>query len=288
MKGWYNVPENNGFKSLVYIVLDSHAQEEYMPEVPEKNPVLASAEKLSKAIELASQDPANYEKEFFSTLLESLLLVPIAEPVQPDYIEEIAQNGMQLEVISGKNSAGEPVHVLFSSPDALHAWAQKQCNYVALPTPVAFRNLVESEYQVILDPAGPVRYSFAHFMIEAFAKGQVPEVLQEITLQGNSETKYREPGDDVVDLKIALRGALQQQEVERAFLIEVKEGESERLLLVLEPRSSANFDELARGLAPMLRSSAQKGFIIEVAPLRGGLAAMCMQTTDPFYVRIEH
>lgn len=176
---------------------------------------------------------------FYRTLMSGTVLLP----VPPDHGEEARaalaaavddEEEVEISVLLARDADGSPVSVLFGSLAALAAWSPVGSTNLPLPARIAFGNLAASGLAAILDPAGPIPYRFEPDEVAALAAGQVPgsgTALFEPTARGS--LRVRLPGPDTLALEERLASALEESQVEAAYLVETETDGRARLMLGL-------------------------------------------------------
>ena len=183
-------------------------------------------------------DPARLSA-FYRTLMNGTVLLP----VPPDHGEEARDalasavdddQEVEISVMLARDSAGEPVNVLFGSIAALAAWSPLGTANLPLPARIAFANLASNGLPAILDPAGPVPYEFDATEVAALAAGQNPQTgapLFEPSVR--SSLRLRLAGPDSLALEGRIAEALRGGPVEEAYLVESETDDGAHLLLGL-------------------------------------------------------
>jgi hypothetical protein len=176
---------------------------------------------------------------FYRTLMSGTVLLP----VPPDHGEEARDalasavdddQEVEISVMLARDSAGEPVNVLFGSIAALAAWSPLGTANLPLPARIAFANLASNGLPAILDPAGPVPYEFEAAEVTALAAGQDPQTgapLFEPSARTSLRLRLAGPESRVLGGRIA--EALRGGPGEEAYLVESETDDGAHLLLGL-------------------------------------------------------
>jgi hypothetical protein len=142
---------------------------------------------------------------------------------------------VEIGVLLGKGTDGNPVSVAFGSHAAMAAWSPLGSVSLALPARVALSNLAAAGLPVILDPAGPIPYRFEADEIADLAAGRMPGTDEPLfTSSGRVTIRVRLPGPEVRDTERQLAASLSGWPgVREAYLVEADTGSGWGLLLGL-------------------------------------------------------
>jgi hypothetical protein len=176
---------------------------------------------------------------FYRTLMSGTVLLP----VPPDHGEEARDalasavdddQEVEISVMLARDSAGEPVNVLFGSIAALAAWSPLGTANLPLPARIAFANLASNGLPAILDPAGPVPYEFEAAEVTALAAGQDPQTGAPLfEPSARTSLRLRLAGPESLVLEGRIAEALRGGPVEEAYLVESETDDGAHLLLGL-------------------------------------------------------
>jgi hypothetical protein len=152
-------------------------------------------------------------------------------------VEQAVNDEAEIEigVLLGRGTDGNPVSVAFGSHAAMAAWSPLGSTSLALPARIALANLAAAGLPVILDPAGPIPYRFEPDEIAALAAGRMPGTGEPLVERsGGTTVRVRLPGPETRDIEKALAAELAGWPgVREAFLVEADTGEGWGLLLGL-------------------------------------------------------
>jgi hypothetical protein len=187
-------------------------------------------------------------------------------------VEQAVDDDAEVEigVLLGRGTDGNPVSVAFGSHAAMAAWSPLGSTSLALPARIALANLAAAGLPVILDPAGPIPYRFEPDEIADLAAGRMPGTGEPLVGgSGGTTIRVRLPGPEIRDVEKALAAELEGWHgVREAFLVEADTGEGWGLLLGLVGGG---------GPMPALPSGVEGRWLAE--PLLGSVRAVA----DPFH-----
>ena len=248
-----------------------------------------SAASLFEAMQAARDAEAADDeapKRFYRALATATLLLPVPPGTQEEARRSLAtavtdQEEVEIGVMLARDSAGQPVSVVFASGAALAAWSPSGTGSIALPARIVLQNLADSGLPAILDPAGPIPYRFEPDELRALAAGRIPRTDEPITSEPAARSvRLRLPGVEAEGLEKALAPALARTAVREAYLVESdgRQGRHLVLGLVCERGRSPERDlpELAGALEH--RSEA-----VDVVLLEEPMLSDVRQLTEPFY-----
>jgi hypothetical protein len=188
---------------------------------------------------------------FYRTVASATLLLPLAPGTGEGArraLEQAVSDAEEVEiaVMLARDSNGDSVNVLFSSPGALAAWAPVGSSSLPLPGRIVLGNLAASGLPAVLDPAGPIPYRFEVDEIADLAAGRQPGGSGRALFDtaGRSSVRVRLPGRDTRSLEATLAGSLRGSGVEEAYLVETDDAGGQHLLLGLvgAPGTSVTLD----------------------------------------------
>jgi hypothetical protein len=177
---------------------------------------------------------------------------------------------VEVGVLLGRGTDGNPVSVAFGSHAAMAAWSPLGSASLALPARIALNNLAAAGMPVILDPAGPIPYRFEPDEIADLAAGRMPGTDEPLFGgEGATTIRVRLPGPESRETEQALAAELSALPgVREAYLVEADTGSGWGLLLGLVGGG---------GPMPVLPEGVEGRWLAE--PLLGSVRAVA----DPFH-----
>lgn len=218
----------------------------------------------------AARAPDEHEDGFFAALLEATLIVP-RPPVRLD-------------------ARGRERFALFSSRAALRRFdPDADASATEVAAAELFPLALASALPAVLNLGGDLYYELSTDELRALAQGLLPgvPVLRPEVLPSGHRLVVGAPERNPLELKRALLAALPGlPAVQRAFLVQIADRHSPRLLLGLE-LAAADEDEMRAvvvALDPVLQEALGPGERIDVAMLNGtSLIAACEAVGPAFY-----
>jgi hypothetical protein len=169
-----------------------------------------------------------------------VLLLPVPPGTEQEAhaaVERAVDDEEEVEVgvLLGRGTDGNPVSVAFGSHAAMAAWSPLGSSSLALPARIALANLAAAGLPVILDPAGPIPYRFEPDEIADLSAGRLPGTDSPLFgASGGTTIRVRLPGPESRDTERALATELDGWPgVREAFLVEADTGDGWGLLLGL-------------------------------------------------------
>lgn len=219
-------------------------------------------------------DPAPLHA-FYRAIASATLLLPVppgAEQEARDAVEQVVDEEAEVDVgvLLGRGSDGQPVSIIFGSYASLAAWSPLGSTSLALPARIALGNLAAAGLAAILDPAGPIPYRFEADEIAALAEGRLPGTEDLLFPEGEGVTvRVRLPGPEAAEIERQLTGVLAERPgIREAYLVEADTGDGWGLVLGLVGGG---------GPLPDVPPDVEARWLAE--PLLGGVRAV----TDPFH-----
>jgi hypothetical protein len=212
---------------------------------------------------------------FYRAIGSGVLLLPVPPGTEQEThaaVERAVDDEAEVEVgvLLGRGTDGNPVSVAFGSHAAMAAWSPLGSSSLALPARIALSNLASAGLPVILDPAGPIPYRFEPDEITDLAAGRMPGTDEPLFGASSGTTiRVRLPGPETRDTEKALAVELDGWPgVREAFLVEADTGAGWGLLLGLVGGG---------GAIPELPDGVEGRWLAE--PLLGSVRAVA----DPFH-----
>jgi hypothetical protein len=177
--------------------------------------------------------------DFYRSLMTGTLLLPVP-PEHGDEAKaalETAVNDdaeVEISVMLAADADGQAISVCFASFAALSAWAPRGTATLPIPARIAIGNMAAAGVPAIMDPAGPIPYRFEPDELMALAAGVLPGTDEPIFPPPSRRSiRLRLAGPHAMALEPALRMALEQTDVEAAWLVESQSDGANHLMLGL-------------------------------------------------------
>lgn len=214
-------------------------------------------------------------RAFYRAIGSSTLLLPVPPGTEQEAhaaVERAVDDDQEVEVgvLLGRGTDGNPVSVAFGSHAAMAAWSPLGSSSLALPARIALGNLAAAGMPVILDPAGPIPYRFEPDEIADLAAGRMPGTDEPLfSSAGGSTIRVRLPGPETRDTERQLAVEMADWPgIREAYLVEADTGAGWGLLLGLVGGG---------GPMPPLPDEVEGRWLTE--PLLGSVRAVA----DPFH-----
>jgi hypothetical protein len=212
---------------------------------------------------------------FYRAIGTATLLLPVPPGTEQEAhaaVERAVDDEEEVEVgvLLGRGTDGQPVSVAFGSHAAMAAWSPLGSSSLALPARIALTNLAAAGMPVILDPAGPIPYRFEPAEIADLAAGRLPGTDQPLLgPSGGTTIRVRLSGPESRETEKALAAELSARPgIREAYLVEADTGSGWGLLLGLVGGG---------GPMPALPDGVEGRWLTE--PLLGSVRAVA----DPFH-----
>jgi hypothetical protein len=176
---------------------------------------------------------------FYRTLMSGTLLLPVP-PEHGDEAKSALETAVnddeevEVSVLLAADAEGRATSVCFASVAALSAWSPRGTASLPLPARIAITNMATAGVPAIMDPAGPIPYRFEPDELMALAAGVLPGTDEPIfPPSAHRSIRLRLAGPHAMALEPALRTALEQTDVEAAWLVESESDGASHLMLGL-------------------------------------------------------
>ena len=176
---------------------------------------------------------------FYRALMSGTLLLPVP-PEHGDEAKSALESAVnddeevEVSVLLAADAEGRLTSVCFASVAALSAWSPRGTASLPLPARIAITNMANAGVPAIMDPAGPIPYRFEPDELMALAAGVLPGTDEQIfPAQSRRSIRLRLTGPHAMALEPALRMALEQTDVEAAWLVESQSDGASHLMLGL-------------------------------------------------------
>jgi hypothetical protein len=176
---------------------------------------------------------------FYRALMSGTLLLPVP-PEHGDEAKSALESAVnddeevEVSVLLAADADGRATSVCFASVAALSAWSPRGTASLPLPARIAITNMANAGVPAIMDPAGPIPYRFEPDELMALAAGVLPGTDEPIFPNASRRSiRLRLAGPHAMALEPALRTALEQTDVEAAWLVESQSDGATHLMLGL-------------------------------------------------------
>jgi hypothetical protein len=176
---------------------------------------------------------------FYRALMSGTLLLPVP-PEHGDEAKSALESAVnddeevEVSVLLAADAEGRATSVCFASVAALSAWSPRGTASLPLPARIAITNMANAGVPAIMDPAGPIPYRFEPDELMALAAGVLPGTDEPIFPPPSRRSiRLRLAGPRAMALEPALRTALEQTDVEAAWLVESQSDGASHLMLGL-------------------------------------------------------
>lgn len=226
---------------------------------------------------------------FWDGLLNAHLYVPLA-----DHARGFKKTHKEIEsfdsvpVLLGVDSKGENILWIFTSPEVMVDYTEKNLTYIEVPAQKMMSLVKDASHEVILIGPERITLNLDPRLMNSLSLGKVPEPPKE-------EIKYipKESGLQVRS-PIIETGPLEEKfkilfenvpEVLEATFVQIADASGERLLLgiKLENESKESFRLVAQLIARAAEGVLEKGKTIDITLIRGSLEKAFEKYGEAFY-----
>lgn len=245
-----------------------------------KDPLIPS-EALEGLMRKAFQERAVNPGLFWDALLNAHLVVPLAgaAPVEDD---------RKIPMLLGEDSDGKRIVWIFTSPQAMVEYIEKDLRYLAMPSKDLLKRLEGNKHEIVLIGPDGITLNLHPELVSSLADGRVPEQPAEEIRHIPKDTQVRvgKPVDDPSALEtrfIALFETL--PEVLEACFIQIEDDAGSRLLLGLRLKDELRepFRRVAGLIAQASEGVLENGKTMDITLIDRSMKGAFEKWGTPFY-----
>lgn len=221
---------------------------------------------------------------FWDALLKCHLYVPVSD--KPDQ----ASGDDEIPVLLGVGSGGELVIWLFTSPEAMTTYTERQLPYREVSARTLLASVADSEHDVVLIGPDGLTLSLHPELIATLADGKVPEAAEEQVKSASKEAQIfvGPPSMETGPLAERFRELFSTMpQVLEATFLQVADDAGPRLLLglrLVEPDENV-LREVAGLVARAAEGVLEKGKTMDITLIDRSLKGAFEKWGKPFYKR---
>jgi hypothetical protein len=222
---------------------------------------------------------------FWDALLNANLISPLAggpagEAESPD--------PKSLPLLLGEGEDGERVVWLFTSPEAMFDYTERELRYVTMASRDLLKVVLQSKNNIVLIGPDGMTLNLHRTLVTSLSEGKVPtEPAEEIRTVPKEATIYVGPrADDASVLEARFRNLFANHpEVLVADFVQIRDDAGSRLLLglKLEDESRAAFQAIAALIAKAAEGALPPSKTIDITLISGSLKGAFEKFGHPFY-----
>lgn len=166
---------------------------------------------------------------FWDALLKCALYVPVQ-------VDAPGAEEDEIPMLLGVGTNGELVVWLFTSPEAMASYTERELTFKSVPARSLFASVADSEHEVVLIGPDGLTLSLHPDLIATLADGKVPETPEEEVryIPKKADVAVGEPSAESLPLEACFREAFAgMPEILEAAFIQVADDAGSRLLLGL-------------------------------------------------------
>jgi len=167
---------------------------------------------------------------FWDAALKSNLYLPLARPIKE------ADEGGDLPIQLGLDNQGKSVLWIFTSPQAMTDYTEKDFSYFKLPGKKMFERIKKTKHEIILIGPEGITLNLDSGLVTSLAEGKVPQPPEENVRNIPKDTKVKvgRAIDNTEELEDKFSVLFDEmEEVEEASFIQVEDDRGNEILACL-------------------------------------------------------
>jgi len=248
-----------------------------------KDPLIP-AEALEGLMKKAFQEQSVNPGLFWDAFVNAHLVVPLAGPK----VEVESEDDRQIPLLLGMDSEGKYVVWIFTSPQAMVDYVEKDLRYLTMSSRDLLKQLVGNSHEIVLIGPDGITLNLHPDLVSSLAEGRVPEQpAEEIRhIPKDTVVSVGKPVDDPTALESKFKELfLTLPEVLEGCFIQIADDAGSRLLLGvrLQDESREAFKRIASLVANAAEGVLEKGKTMDITLLDRSMKAAFEKWGTPFY-----